>query len=995
VLFRLLGPVEIESAAGTHSLARRQERCLLALLLLEPGQVVPVDRLCQLLWEDSAPDQPRRAVQSLVARVRAALVRAAAESSGVSLESVGGGYRIRVDRDLVDAHRFRRLVGEAAGVSDLARREELLADALVLWRGPALADAVSERLREQLCAELDELRMHAVEESISTRLALGRHAELVPELARLTATHPLRERLAELHMTALYRAGRTAEALSAYAHVRELLAEQLGIDPGPGLGRLHRAILRGEELGALRRETPVQTSIPRCLPRDIGDFTGRDEILRHLRAVVPDRSDARSAVLTVDGMAGVGKTALAVHLAHEVADRYPDGQLAIDLHGHSERSPVEVTAALDTLLRQLGIAGDRIPDGLEARVALWRTELSGRRILLLLDNAATSDQVSPLLPTGIGCLTLITSRRRLSGLDDVRSFSLDILKPAEAIALLDRIVGDRVAADPVAAAEVASRCGYLTLAIRLAAARLAHRPAWTAADLASRLKESRPTLPEIAAEGRTVLASLGLSYNHVSPEAQRMFRLLGLPRGPDIDTRAAACLGDVELDTAGALLDELVDAHLLEEPQAGRYRLHDLLKEYAKNLVELRGTDNERRAAIGRLFDYYVHSAVAASGPLEIHRSRFDYQLGDPPRPVTRQYDRPSAIYWFGVERPNLVSVVEHAVEGGWHVHAWMLTRALWRFFYDFGYHDDCITTHELALRSAHAADDEATAAILHNYLAGTYDRQGRWQESYRHLAQAISIRKQIGDRTGQAGSMTNRGRVLLRCGRYAEALRSFEDALAVRLDAKSDQIRVGDTLGNIGLTHMMLGNRARAENYFQQHLTIALASGVPEELGTAYAHLGELELLKGRYSVALDLLQRAVELRNDEPVIRADVIRNVGNVYRGLGELGKAEHHQLEALRTMEDCGDLYGECDVRIELGVTLHLKGETNQALDQLRQALDIADRLQVAPQEARALDELAKVLAATDPSQASELRSRADAIYQELDLPRPANPVTLEA
>jgi DNA-binding SARP family transcriptional activator len=228
VLFRLLGPVEIEWAAGTHSLARRQERCLLALLLLEPSQVVPVDRLCELLWEDSLPEQPRRAVHSLVARVRAALVRMAAQTSGVALESIGGGYRIRVDQDRVDAHRFRRLVSESARVRDLARRDELLSDALALWRGPALADAVGDRLREQLCAELNELRMHAIEESMSTRLALGRHAEVVPVLARLTATHPLRERLAELHIAALYRAGRTADALSAYAHVPGRLQSRVG-----------------------------------------------------------------------------------------------------------------------------------------------------------------------------------------------------------------------------------------------------------------------------------------------------------------------------------------------------------------------------------------------------------------------------------------------------------------------------------------------------------------------------------------------------------------------------------------------------------------------------------------------------------------------------------------------------------------------------------------------------------------------------------------------
>jgi tetratricopeptide (TPR) repeat protein len=283
---------------------------------------------------------------------------------------------------------------------------------------------------------------------------------------------------------------------------------------------------------------------------------------------------------------------------------------------------------------------------------------------------------------------------------------------------------------------------------------------------------------------------------------------------------------------------------------------------------------------------------------------------------------------------------------------------------------------------------------MMHNYIAGTYQRQGRWEESFRHLEQAISIRARLGDRVGQASSTANRGRVLLRCGRYQEALRSFEDSLAIYLDTQSGQYRIGDVLANVGLAHMMLGDTSQAEDCFQQHLAIALDCGIGEALGTAYAHLGELELLKGRYAEALDLLERSAELRNQEPGTRAEVVCDIGNAYRGLGDLGKAQDHHQQALSTMEETGDLYGECDVRIELGVTLHLMREDDEALDQLRRALDIAERLQIAPQRARALDELATVLAATEPGRAHGLRSQADAIYQQLDLPRPANPVTLE-
>ena len=431
VLFRVLGPVEVECSGDVLSLARRQERCLLGILLLEPGRMVPVDRLCDLVWEENPPEQARRGLQSHVARIRAMLARAGADRYGVALNSHSGGYLLRVDPERVDAHRFRSLVRQATNGSSLAQRDGMLREALALWRGPVLHDAGTDWLREHLCADLTELRLHAVEESMDVGIALGRHRELVPELAQLAAVHPTRERLIELHMVALHRAGRTAEALGVFAQARAHLADDLGLDPGPQLTRLHQSILRGESFGDVVPAPQVTIAqpaphVPRCLPRDIGDFTGRHEILARLLAAVPDQADAGSVILTIDGMPGVGKTALAVHLAHRVANRYPDGQLAIDLHGHSKEAPTEPAAALDTLLRQLGVAGDRIPDGIEARMALWRSELAGRRVLLLLDNAATSEQTSPLLPAGSGCLTLVTSRRRLAGLDGVRSFSLAI-----------------------------------------------------------------------------------------------------------------------------------------------------------------------------------------------------------------------------------------------------------------------------------------------------------------------------------------------------------------------------------------------------------------------------------------------------------------------------------------------------------------------------------------------------------------------------------------
>jgi DNA-binding SARP family transcriptional activator len=864
---------------------------------------------------------------------------------------------------------------------------------------PAPADATAT-VPAQLPANVYALtdRVYALTDRTE---ALAQLDKLIPDAADRTPSVVISAiaRTAGIENTAL--AVRWAPA--ANDKIRTHLADQLGLDPEAALQRLHQAILRGDSdaadapavLPVANPRRSAAAGVPRCLPRDIADFTGREHVLGELLAAVPDRTDAASAILTIDGMPGVGKTALAVHLAHRIASRYPDGQLTIDLHGHGQLAPVEVAAALDALLRQLGVAGDRIPNDLDARVALWRSELAGLRVLLLLDNAATSDQVAPLLPTGPGCLTLVTSRRRLTGLDAARPFSLDLLNPDEAVALITRVAGARAAHEPGAVAEVARRCGYLTLAIRLASARLAHRPSWSTADLATWLRT--PTaLMKIAAEGRTVIASFGFSYEHLTQAAQRMFRLLGLHPGPDIGTRAAGSLTDLDLDAADAVLSELVDAHLLDEHAAGRYRLHDLLREYARNLVDAVESRPEREAALERLFAYYLHTAAAAANLMEPTGVRFDYQLTDPPPLAILNHSWISAIDWYKAERANLIAAVRYAVDQGWHSRTARLTRATWRFLHNHGYHNDCITTHQLTIRSAVQTGDQPTLATTHNYLAGTYCKLGRWREAFSHLEQAIDLRTLIGDRLGQATSILNRGRILIRLGRYQEALESFDDGLAIFLAADAPANMIGDGYANIGLAHMLLGDCSAARTWFERHRDVSLSSNAPVQLATAHAHLGELELRCGRFREALDLLRRAAELRtaNDDRAILAEIICNIGCAHRGMGRLDTATQHQLQALTITERQADPYCECQVRIELAATLHLRGHNKEAVEHLQRALDIAENWQIAPHRARALDGLANVLASTDPDQAHKLRNQADTIYQGLGLQRPSTVQTLD-
>jgi hypothetical protein len=547
------------------------------------------------------------------------------------------GYRLVVDDPRqVDLLAFRDLVDRAraaagARLAEQARRH--YRDALGLWRGPALAGIGSPTVR-RLAAGLDEEHLRAREECLDLELSMDAGGELVPELTDLCQRHPYREALHRALMLTLFRAGRQADALAAYQRVRTQLVTELGQEPGPALRQLHQRILIGDE--SLMPDHGHPSTAPaaqagRCLPRTIGDFTGRETELAWVDDAATNPDPYAPLILAIDGMPGVGKTSLAVRAAHLLADSYPDGQLFIDLHGHSEQGPVEPTAALCTLLRQLGTPPGRIPTDPEERVERWRGELAGRRILLVLDNAATTAQITPLLPAEAGVLVLVTSRRRLLDLAAARPLSMDILDPDDSVALLARVAGDRVREEPDAAAEVAKHCGHLPLALRMAAARLAHRPHWTVRDLADRLADPYEPLTLFAAD-HTTADAFALSYHQLAPDTRRTFRLLGLHPGTHFDVYAVAALTGATLTGARLHLDELVDAHLVEEIQADRYRLHDLVRAYAAGLVAVTDADQDRGAATRGLLDYYLHAAARAGERFESAVSRRTFRPGEPLR---------------------------------------------------------------------------------------------------------------------------------------------------------------------------------------------------------------------------------------------------------------------------------------------------------------------------------------------------------------------------
>ena len=543
--FSILGPLQIRAGNNTNvTVAAARERILLAMLLLHENQLVPVRLLISALWDVDPPSTARAQVHSCVSRLRRLLRQVGVDEDLIVTEPAG--YRIKVPPGDLDAALFATRLEQgrlAVANGDLEGGRDGLRSALALWHGRPLADVDSDAVRTA-AAHLDEQWNAGFEQCVELELRMGLAESVLAELTDLVERTPHNERLRGLLMTALARAGRRADALAVYRRGRAVLSDELGIEPGPELEALHRQILAGDVALVLAEPARLAERRPaRALPRDAADFAGRADVVEELTGTVLGTGDHVPAILAIDGMAGMGKTALAVRVAHRVAARYPDGHLFLDLHGHSERAPVSTTAALGQLLRQLGVAPERVPEGLDDRIVLWRNELADARVLIVLDNALDAAQVQPLLPGASTSCTLITSRRRLAGLDGAYPESLPVLPEGEAVALLARIAGERVVAEPGAAAEVVRRCGGLPLALRLAGARLAHRPRWRVADLARRMGAS--VLPELAAENRTVVGAFVLSFGQLPERAQHVFRLLGLYPGSSFDALAVAALADL------------------------------------------------------------------------------------------------------------------------------------------------------------------------------------------------------------------------------------------------------------------------------------------------------------------------------------------------------------------------------------------------------------------------------------------------------------------
>ncbi|MEU4336376.1 BTAD domain-containing putative transcriptional regulator [Micromonospora lupini] len=977
--FGILGPLRVGGGGSTITAGR--DRIVLAMLLLRSGRLVPVEELVDAVWEDRPPATARAQLQTCVSRLRRRL-----GELGLAPETIvtdPAGYGVRTEPSDLDAQVFARGVEAARAAAAAGRLVDARTgyrDALALWRGPALGGIPSRSVRRRAQA-LDEQRLTALEECVDVELRLGRGAELIDELAESVDQHPLRERLRAQLMLALSSVGRQADALAVYREGRRSYADELGIEPGVELQELHQRVLAGDLALAGREARPIAPV--RSLPRAIGDFTGRQQTLARLLKDV----EAGARIQLIDGMAGSGKTTLAVHVATALADDYPDAQLYIDLHGHSERTPLTPAVAVATLLRQLGVPAERVPTNQDDRLALWRTELAGRRALLVLDNAATADQVTPLLPNGSHCLILITSRRRLVGVDEGRPSSLPVLDTDEGVELLGHVVGvDRVAAEPEAAAEVVRRCGHLPLAIRLAGARLAHRPRWRIADLAERLSTRPDPLAEFEAGDRSVGRAFALSYAQVSPVAQRAFRLLGLHPGVRFDNAVAAVLAELTLPDAQDLLDELVDAHLVEEAEPGRYRLHDLVREYARTLVAEPERAGERRDAIERLLDHHLHVATAIARKRELTSAYSLIVVAAPIRADLVTIVAEQGRAWLDENLALWTALVRLAETEGFLRYCWQLARACWHAQFESGRLDELIETHSAGLRAAEELGDDRAVATMLNYLASAHHRLGNFSESTRVMERSLEIFRRLGLRREYRNTLGNLGTSYAASYEFRRAQECYDAARALATRMR-DKESLANELNNLSMTLLLWGRADEALGTARRHLGIAREVGDLRRIGNALGHLGMIRHRMGDVRPARRLLGVALRIKRQVGARfgEGEVLNEIGMMEREAGRPERAADLHRAALVAMTEAGDRVAQCGSRNLLARAILDQGDVTSALDLHRRVLADAAALGARYEQAQALEGVARCLMPTDPATARLHLTRALSLLRQIESP----------
>ncbi|MFI5692609.1 tetratricopeptide repeat protein [Kribbella sp. NPDC051586] len=940
VRIRLFGPVQVVVGGVPTTVGGPRVRTLLAVLAVSAGESVSVGTLADRLWGDNLPDKVRQSLHAMVSRLRRAVGADVVETAGTS-------YRLAVPVEQVDVLRFEQALLDAD-------EPDAIAAALAAWTERPFLDTDSDWLTTTVLPRLDELRLGAIER----RADLVDHpsTELLAELRQLTGDYPLRESLWVRLLQALVRAGRSAEALGLYDVIRSRLADELGVGPGAQLRALHAELLATDTVlhvsadPAPQDDGPDELPVPRSLPAEVADFIGRDDELATLSA-----SDG-PLIAAIDGMAGVGKTALALRLAHRLAPQYPDGQVFIDLHGHSEEAhPVPAEDALGRLLQAFGAAPRGLPEHLEDRAGLLRSLLARRRVLIVLDNAASEAQVRPLLPGMPGSAVILTSRLRLTGLDPTVAVSLGTLPQPSAIELFTRIARSSQASEAVLA-EITELCGRLPLAIRISAARLRTHPSWRPEDLLERLQHHGHRLAELTSGPRSVATAIDLSYRELDEQLRRSYRLLGLHPGAEFRPWSAAPLLGLDIATATGVLEHLLEVHLLEEPSPGHYRFHDLVRDHAVQAAHDDEPPAGRRTALARLVEHYCQSASEAAGLRAPEHSFASHGL--PPILGTPEAGRE----WLDEELPTALlipSVAASADHSECLVH---LSASIHWCTRDLGRYDVKADLQRGALTVARAAGDLTAEVDVLNRLGEVQRLRGAYREAIDVLCQAQSTARAAGYRSGELRALEGIASVHGLQDHRQEAVAELTAALRIA-EELGDEYAQLDLLNAIGWMHVRRGDIPLSLDYRERAL--AMAERIrPRSVGKILAAIGHIQLQLGDTQRALDYYQRALEqartTANRHNELR--VLDGLAHVYLELGDLEQAQDCREQTMKLARELGSRNWEFEAHQGFGRLRLALDEPEEALAAHQRALELATALHQPVDQARAHDGLGDALAA---------------------------------
>ncbi len=921
--FGLLGPLVVRIADQEQRLPAAKQRVLLAALLLMPGQVVSAARLTELLWNGEPPKGAEVTLRSHVKRLRQAL----GPAGGARIVSRPGGYLIEARTDELDVAQYEALcaAGESAACAgDWQRAADTLTEAQRLWRGPPFADVPSQVLQVAEVPRLEELRLQAIQCRIEADLQLGRAMRVLSELQTLVAEQPLREPFHGQLMLALYRCGRTADALAVFRRARGALVAEIGVEPGPELQLLHRRILAGDT--GLRAASANQAAepaavhparaapVPRHLPPALPGFVGRSAELGQLTDMLDAwaATDGTTVIGVISGPAGVGKTTLAVYWANQAASDCPDGQLYLDLNGFAPAgAPLTQDEAVSRVLEALQVAPARVPASLHGRIGLYRSLLSERRLLLVLDNARDAEQVRPLLPTGAGSLVLVTSRVPLTGLmalNGAKLQMLDVFSEQEAQQMVMARLGERITqADRAATARLISACGRLPLALAVASALAAVRQSRSLTDVANDLARASTRLDALDAgeQNVNVRSALHSSYRTLEAAPARMFRLLAEHPGPDIASPAAASLAGLPPAAAVRALANLTGLHLLTEHQPGRYRLHDLVRLYAAEMLAADEPQEGRRAAGCRMLDHYLHAAWAAALAINPSREAPRLRAAGPAITAEVMTDARQASAWLTAEHQGLMRLIAYAADTGSDAHAVQLPWALSDFLDRGGHWPDFAASQQIAVAAAIRAGDKVAEARAHRYLGRAVFALQDMDSAHEHFSRTLQLRHELADPAGEAGALIDLCRVHETRGDGPEAIRCAKRAL--------DLYRAqGDLVGEAFALNAVAWHQALDENFAEA-------------------------LVHGKQAVELSL-------KIDRPMIRALAMDSVGYVYHHTGRPTLAIAWYQQAIEILVSLGDRYATARALNYMGDAHNAAGDPAAAEQTWREALAILDDLE---------------------------------------------------